>query len=180
MKVLVTAFKPFNNQTINYSSEVLKYIENVDKLIVDVIYDECYLEVNRQVRLEEYDLIVALGEARMRKELTLEGRAKNLSSCSLKDNSGVLKENEIINNSFKEYLETKVLVEKCMEEVKLSYDAGTFVCNNLYFHLLEHHMNKAIFIHIPNCYDCEEEYQKYAKKINQIINKLVLTHECKI
>ena len=50
MKVLVTAFKPFNNQTINYSSEVLKYIENVDKLIVDVIYDECYLEVNRQVR----------------------------------------------------------------------------------------------------------------------------------
>lgn len=180
MKVLVTAFKPFNNQLINYSGEVLKYIKNVDKIIIDVIYDECYHEIERKVKLEEYDLIVALGEARKRTELTLEVRAKNLSSCSLKDNSGVLKENEIINNSFQEFIDTKVLIERCKEEVKLSYDAGTFVCNNLYFHLLEHHMNKAIFIHIPNCYDCEEEYQKYAKKINQIINKLVLTHECKI
>ena len=35
MKVLVTAFKPFNNQNINYSIEVLKFITDVDKMIVD-------------------------------------------------------------------------------------------------------------------------------------------------
>ena len=29
MKVLVTAFKPFNKSPNNYSIEVLKYIENV-------------------------------------------------------------------------------------------------------------------------------------------------------
>ncbi len=175
MKVLVTAFKPFNNQSINYAGEVLKYIENVDKLIIDVVYDECYLEIKRKGRLEEYQLIVALGEARMRNELTLEVRAKNISSCSLKDNHGILKENEVINSSLPNFLETKVPIERCKGMIKYSYDAGKFVCNNLYFHLLEHHADNAIFIHIPNCHDCEEEYQKYAKQINQIINQIIIS-----
>ena len=45
MNVLVTSFKPFNDQKINYSQEVLSYIDNVDKLIIDVVYDECYLHL---------------------------------------------------------------------------------------------------------------------------------------
>lgn len=173
MKVLVTAFKPFNNLDINYSMEVLKYIENVDKLILDVIYDDCYLELTKSKNLDEYDLIIALGEARSREELTLELRAQNISSCSLKDNKGILKQNEIINKKQKEYLETKVKVEKIKDEIKFSYDAGKFVCNNLYFHLLENHIDNSLFIHIPNCYDKDVEYKKYAKIINKIISILI-------
>ena len=37
MKILVTAFKPFNKLNNNYSEEVLKYIENVDKYVIDVV-----------------------------------------------------------------------------------------------------------------------------------------------
>ena len=39
MKVLVSAFTPFNKANNNYSLEVLNYLENVDKIVVDVIYD---------------------------------------------------------------------------------------------------------------------------------------------
>ena len=47
MKVLVTAFKPFNKMPNNYSSEVLKYILGVDKIILDVVYDECFNELKK-------------------------------------------------------------------------------------------------------------------------------------
>ena len=173
MKVLVTGFTPFNNEINNYSSEVLKYIDNVDKVILDVLYDECYLILDNSTNLNEYDLIIALGEARSRNELTLELRAKNVSSCSLKDNLGVLKNDEVISANANEFLYTKVDVSKVKDDIIFSNDAGKFVCNNLYFHLLENHPDKAIFIHIPNCHNAEKEYIRYACIINQIINKLL-------
>ena len=98
MKVLVTAFKPFNNAKNNYSIEVLNHLSGVDKLIIDVKYDACYLEIINKYNLNEYDLVVAMGEARMRGELTLETQAKNISSCSIPDNSGALKKDEVIFN----------------------------------------------------------------------------------
>ena len=52
--------------------ETLKYIMDVDKLVVDVIYDECYFEISKKLNLNEYDLIIALGEARGRENITLE------------------------------------------------------------------------------------------------------------
>ena len=56
--------------------------------------------------------------------------------------------------------------------IKLSTDAGKFVCNNLYYHLLYDFPGKSLFIHIPNCHDLEEEYIRCADSITQIINVL--------
>ena len=70
MKVLVTAFLPFNKSLNNYSMEVLNYISDVDKVVLDVIYDKSYNDLIKQFNLNEYDLIIALGEARMREKLT--------------------------------------------------------------------------------------------------------------
>lgn len=170
MKVLVTAFKPFNNLNNNYASEVLKYIDGVDKLIIDVVYDQCYFDIVKSANIDDYDLVVALGEARSRNELTLESRAINLSSCRLQDNNQIVKNEEIIDDSFPTYLYTKVDIDKCKDVIKISLDAGKFVCNNLYFHLLMNHQSKSIFIHVPNCFDEEDEYKKNAKKINEIIS----------
>lgn len=173
MNVLVTAFKPFNNESLNYSEEVLRYINNVDKLVIDVVYDECYLQITKQKNLKKYDLIIALGEARSRNELTLEVQAKNISSCSLKDNKGNLKKDEIINPLVEEFLKTKVDISKCKNDITFSFDAGKFVCNNLYFHLLEEYPTKSIFIHIPSCFNQEDMYKNYAKKIENIIAKIL-------
>ena len=58
MKVLISAFKPFNNASNNYSQEVLNYIKtNVTKEILDVVYDECFDFINNKYSLNEYDLI---------------------------------------------------------------------------------------------------------------------------
>lgn len=172
MKVLVTAFKPFNNLNNNYSTEVLNHLNGVDKIILDVVYDKCYNDLMTKFKLDDYDLIIALGEARMRNELTLELQAKNISSCSLADNSGTIKTNEIIDNNLEEVIKTHVLLQELDKLVKFSNDAGKFVCNNLYFHLLANYPDKSIFIHIPNCYDSDTEYIKHSLTINKIIKTI--------
>ena len=172
MKVLVTAFKPFHKSTNNYSMEVLYYLNNVEKLVIDVCYDECYKEITKKFNLEEFDLIIALGEARSRTELTLELAAKNLASCSIKDNAGILKKDELIVNENIEALHTLVETSCVDDLVKFSLDAGKYVCNNLYFHLLYNYPNKSLFIHIPECNNDSNEYIKYAKVIEEIIKRI--------
>lgn len=169
MKVLVTAFLPFNKSYNNYSKEVLNYISGVDKVILDVIYNRCYEDLKSQYNLDDYDLIIAMGEARMREVLTLELQAKNISSCSLPDNFGILKQDEVIDSNLPEIIKTKVNVSELSEVIMYSTDAGKFVCNNLYFHLLKDYPTKSLFIHIPNCKDDMDEYIKHAKVINKII-----------
>ena len=173
MKVLVTSFRPFNNFKNNYSTEVLKYINCTDKCILDVVYDKCYEELNNNCELSNCDLIISLGEARSRNVLTLETRAVNLSSCSLPDNSNIIRKDKIIIDDGREFLYSKVNIEKVQTLIQLSNDAGKFVCNNLYYHLLYNYPNKSLFIHIPNCNDLEEQYKECANIINQIIKELL-------
>ena len=167
MKVLISAFTPFNKMPNNYSSEVLKYINGVDKIILDVVYDECFEELKKQFNLDEYDLIIASGEARSRKVLTLEKRAQNIASCSLADNSGVIKKDEKIILNSDEYLYTKLPIEQ--SDIEISLDAGRFVCNNIYYHLLFNYPEKSLFIHIPECLNDEVKYRECAEKIEKLI-----------
>lgn len=172
MKVLVSAFKPFNKESNNYSMEVINYINNVDKAIIDVIYDKCYLELSSMYNLDEYDLIIALGEARSRDKLTLETKAYNIASCSLPDNANIIKKDcKIIENVLDE-LESKLDLNLLSNIVSLSTNPGKFVCNNIYYHLLTNYPSKAIFIHVPHCHDDINEYKKYANEITIIINKI--------
>lgn len=174
MKVLVSAFKPFGKCSNNYSEEVIKYINNVDKIVLDVCYDKCYLDLSNNYNLENYDLIISLGEARMRSVLTLETTAKNISSCSLPDNLEIIKkDSKIVDNEIKE-IKTLVEVDKVTDIVELSNDAGKFVCNNIYFHLLTNYPTKSLFIHIPECNNEENNYIKYANQISEIIKNILV------
>lgn len=172
-KVLISAFKPFYKSKNNYSMEVLSQINlDVDKVILDVVYDECYIDL-KKLNLDSYDLIVALGEARSRSELTVEKQAINLSSCSISDNKGIIKNNEIIDNRFENIIQTNIDLDKIKKYASISFDAGKFVCNNLYFHLLCDYPEKSLFIHIPECHDDLGNYKEYAIYIENIIKTLI-------
>lgn len=171
-KVLITSFLPFNKAINNYSLEVSKHIKNVDKIILDVLYDEAYYNLKEKCDLSKYSLIISLGEARSRNELTIETQALNISKCSIPDNGGIYRNGEeiVIGQGT---LKTKVEIGKCIGIGKLSDDAGKFVCNNLYYHLLNDYPDKSVFIHIPNCHDKEELYIFYSSKIEEIIKILL-------
>ena len=173
-KVLISAFKPFYKSVNNYSFEVLNYINNecVDKKVIDVVYDECFKELSES-GLDNYNLIIALGEARSRKILTFEKRALNLSSCSIADNKNNFKSNEVIDINCPEYLETSLDLEQLKEFGDVSYDAGKFVCNNMYFHLLKFDRTRTLFIHIPECNNDLELYKQYGEYIDKVIDILL-------
>ena len=177
-KVLISAFTPFNNETNNYSGEVLKYIESdkyiIDKVIIDVVYDKCFDELSKR-GLDSYDFIIALGEARMRDVLTVERRAKNMSSCSLPDNSGVQKKDEIIDPTLPDVIVSELDLALLTRHADISDDAGKFVCNNMYFHLLKYDSKKTLFIHIPECKNSIDNYKLYADKIESILDILLFT-----
>ena len=63
-------------------------------------------------------------------------------------------------------------LENIKDIVELSNDAGKFVCNNIYFHLLNNYQDKSLFIHIPECENDIDNYIKYANTINNIINRI--------
>lgn len=171
MKVLVTAFKPFNKEEKNHSEEILKHIENVSKIVLDVCYDKCYSDLKGEFNLDEFDLIIALGEARNRKEMMIERYAYNVSTCKIPDNLGVLNNDKTIINGGKDILETSLNIDKFEDKIKVSTDPGRFVCNNLYYHLLYNYPSKSLFIHVPNC--IENEYLSYALAIMEIIKTLI-------
>lgn len=174
-KILISAFTPFYKSINNYSKEVLDYIESneldIKKVVIDVVYDECFNELS-SYDLSKYDLIIALGEARSRKVLTIEQQALNISSCSIADNKGNLKKEEKIIDYQKEILQTNLNINKCKEIAEISTYAGKFVCNNLYFHLLNYNPDKCLFIHIPECNNDVNLYKKYAEDIIKIITIL--------
>ena len=174
-KVLVSAFLPFNHKGNNYSAEVLEHLSSdaveIEKIIVDVIYDRCFDSVSER-GLDNYDYIIALGEARMRDSLTVEKRARNVSSCSLPDNSGDIRNEQVIDISVGEYIESKMDFDKFTRFADISYDAGKFVCNNLYFHLLKYDDARTLFIHVPECNNDTERYIEIADRIRGIIEAL--------
>ena len=175
-KVLISAFTPFNNKGNNYSSEVLEFIHSneyeIDKVTLDVVYDRCFDELKKH-DLDSYDLIIALGEARMRNVLTVERVAKNISSCSLPDNSGALKKDEIIDPALPDALTSGIDLGKLTSYADVSDDAGKFVCNNMYFHLLKYDSKRTMFIHVPECENSVDNYKLYAKKIESIVEILL-------
>ena len=174
-KILISAFTPFYKSVNNYSKEVLDYIESssldITKVVIDVVYDECFKELSNY-NLDEFDLIIALGEARSRNVLTMEQQALNISSCSIADNKAILKNEEKIIEEQEEVLITKLNIQNCTKYAEISTYAGKFVCNNLYFHLLNYNANKCLFIHVPECNNDVSLYQKYAIDVINIIKSL--------
>lgn len=174
-RVLVSAFLPFGNKENNYSCEVLEFVESgtvkIDKAVIDVVYDRCFDDL-APWGLDGYDFIVALGEARMRDRLTVESRAKNVSDCSLPDNSGEVRRDRVIDYHYGEYIESEMELERLSHLADISHDAGKFVCNNLYFHLLKYDATRTLFIHVPECNNDVEKYREIAARVSKIIEAL--------
>ena len=65
--------------------------------------------------------------------------------------------------------EMKIYVDTIKDLVAMSNDAGKFVCNNIYYHLLFNYPEKSLFIHIPECNNDTMKYREYAEKIEKLI-----------
>ena len=161
-RILLTGFEPFHKSMLNPSQVVIKRISHrslVAKEVLPVTFGEASLKLISLIDQHKPTVVIALGQAEGRKEITPERIAINLDDARIPDNAGNSpKERAIVAGGPDAYFTTlpiKNLVEKLNENgipTSISLSAGTFVCNHIFYAMQHHCARKAIksgFIHLP-------------------------------
>ena len=154
-KILLSYFTSFGGMDANSSEEVAKLIdcENVDKIKLEVKYNKDFKTLREAVFNNNYDYLLMLGQARGREKISLESRATNLNNPKAKDNDNFLPNEEIYEGA-SHYLYTKIDLGKLLDKINLqnvniSKNAGSFLCNYVYYSVLYEVNIPSLFIHLP-------------------------------
>ena len=173
MKILVTAFEPFNGRDINPSQLILEQLETIDG--VTLIKELLPVEFQATTKilkslLKEYqpDIVLSLGQAGNRPEISVERVAINLDNCrssngqkAIADNAGDMPVDEpIVEGAPQAYFsnlpvwDMVKVIQEAGVEAAVSYTAGTYVCNHVMYTVLHEVATnypemKAGFIHVP-------------------------------
>lgn len=167
MKILITGFDPFGNDTINPSYEAVKLLPNkilnaeIIKLEIPTVMTKSIDTVIEKIKETKPDVVINVGQAGGRFTITPEKVAINLNDFRIPDNEGNQPSDQAIviggENAYFTTLPIKAMVKKMKESgipASVSYSAGSFVCNHIMYGVLHHiSQNKlpirAGFIHIP-------------------------------
>ncbi|GAB3456026.1 pyroglutamyl-peptidase I [Massilia terrae] len=164
--ILLTGFEPFNKAKINPSWEAVKELKGWrgDGFAVEVRQLPCVFGMANRVMaglLDELkpDVVIAVGQAGGRPELSVERVAINVDDASIADNDGQQPVDEAIvagaPDAYFSTLPIKAIVQEMRERglrAGVSQTAGTFVCNHVFYGLLHNTLGtkvRAGFIHVP-------------------------------
>lgn len=167
MKILVTGFDPFGKEKINPAIEAVKKLPDeikgatILKLEVPTICFKSLEVIEKAIQEQNPDVILSIGQAGGRSDITVERIGINIDDCRIPDNAG----NQIVDEPiFKEgpdayfvNLPIKAMVANIQAHhipASVSNSAGTFVCNHVTYgvrHLIEtkYPGKRSGFIHIP-------------------------------
>lgn len=188
MKILVTGFDPFGVDKVNPALETIKLlpqkISNHDIITLEVpTVGYKSLEIIEKAIIEHNpDVILSIGQASGRYDITVERVGINLDDYRIPDNEGQqFVDKKIFEDGPDAYfvkLPTKEMVENIKKNnipASLSYTAGTFICNHVLYgvsHLVETKYKGKLsgFIHIP----CLPEQAINAKNMPSMSKETIL------
>ena len=175
--ILVTAFGPFGGDTINPTENVLGMLPDeirghtIHKLVLPVEFGR-----SAEIAIAEYGklrpaAVIMLGQAGGRSAITPETTARNIMSSKEPDNAGYIPghmptpDNSeripghvLISENEPDTLSSTLPIDAIIDAViargircEKSDDAGAYVCNALFYNMLEHNMGEIPtgFIHVP-------------------------------
>lgn len=167
MKVLVTGFDPFGGEKVNPAWEAVQRLDStiagaqITKAQVPTVFRRSIDSLVAAIEREAPDLVICVGQAGGRYEVTVERVAINISDAVIADNEGNQPIDEpIVPDGPAAYfarLPIKAMVEKIRNAqlpASVSNTAGTFVCNHIMYGLLHYIHTKRPqmrggFIHVP-------------------------------
>ena len=167
MKLLITGFDPFGGASINPAYEAVKLLPDrigdcdVVKLEVPTVYVEDGEVLSKAIEEHQPDIVICVGQAGGRSGMTIEKVAVNLMDARIKDNKGQQPLDELIcrdgENAYFAKLPVKAMVKAMKDRgipARVSYTAGTFVCNDIMYRLLylidkKYPAMRGGFIHVP-------------------------------
>ena len=161
MKILLTGFEPFGKASSNPSGEIVKQIsgDNIVTAILPVAYAKSAERLLALIEEHNPDVVICLGQAEGRTEITPERVAINLDDARLADNEGVLRSGiKIIDGGPDAYFST-LPVKEIVEAIKakgvpaaVSLSAGTFLCNHVFYVAQNKFAGTNVrsgFVHVP-------------------------------
>jgi pyroglutamyl-peptidase len=166
--ILVTGFEPFGGETVNASWEAAQRLEGWrhrdNAAVVRLLpcaYDASVRELIRAIETLRPDAVLMTGQAARRAAVCVELFARNLDDATAPDNDGALRRALRISRSAPDRLEATAPVRTIARAIKeagirvrVSRNAGGFVCNHLYFGALQYlgalkRPIPAVFVHLP-------------------------------
>lgn len=165
-KVLLTGFEPFAGSSLNPSEQIVKVLASsgvagvdLHTAVLPVVFTESAELLKHLIKLHNPDVVICLGQAEGRKELSFERVAINLDDARLADNAGRTITDQPVVSGAASALFTTLPVKQMVAAVRaegiaaeLSTTAGTFVCNHIFFamqHALAGTGVASGFIHVP-------------------------------
>lgn len=167
MKLLLTAFDPFGGDKVNPALEAVKLVADriggidVVKQEVPTVFHKSINTVVAAMEREKPDVVLCIGQAGGRFEVTPERVAINVDDGRIRDNEG----NQPVDvpvyadgaSAYFTTLPIKAMVQAIRDKglpASVSNTAGTYVCNHLMYGVL-YHIEKSFpgmrggFIHVP-------------------------------
>ena len=160
-KVLLTGFEPFGTATSNPSGEIVKQIsgDNIVTAILPVTYAQSAERLLSLINQHNPDVVLCLGQAEGRTQITPEKVAINLDDARLADNEGVLRNDvKILDNGPDSYF-TTLPIKEMVDAAKaagvpasVSLSAGAFLCNHVFYVAQNKFAGTKVrsgFVHVP-------------------------------
>ncbi len=163
---IVTGFGTFPGVPKNPCVELLNRLRDTPPIGVDLItsilpvsFDRSILELKQIIKDTEKNLPrIHIGCSKKTAELVLERTAVNVRQSSIPDIDGEYYDvpKSISAHAINQQCSTKIDIQflkvKLTEQgvpVKISNDAGKYVCNNVYWTSLQFDSSPTLFVHIP-------------------------------
>lgn len=167
-KVLLTGFDPFGRDTINPALEVVKQldglvVDDIELIALEVptVFQKSIKVVQEGIEKHTPDVVICVGQAGGRKQITPERVAINIDDARIPDNEGNQPIDEPIVEGGPAAYWTTLPIKKMVQQMRrvgvpatVSNTAGTFVCNHLFYGMMHYLHEQAPhvrggFIHIP-------------------------------
>jgi len=167
MRILVTGFDPFGGEPVNPAFEAVKLLPDaiagaeIIKLEIPTVFGKCDAVVEDAIATHRPDVVLSIGQAGGRFDITVERVAINIADGRIADNEG----NQPIDRTIREdgenaYFATvpvKAMAERIRSKgipASVSYTAGSYVCNYIMYCVAHsvatrHPGMRSGFIHVP-------------------------------
>ncbi len=164
-KLLVTYFEPFDGRNQNMSEKVAISLPDkignfeIEKMKLPVVFAKAGKLAIHAAKELGVSAVLCIGEAGGRGAITPEMVAINIQDARIPDNEGNQPIEEPVvagaENAHFSRLPVRKMVQAMSDigvPAKISYSAGTYVCNDLFYRMLEHFKQTEVrcgFIHVP-------------------------------
>ena len=160
-KVLLTGFEPFGKASLNPSGEIVKQIkgDNIVTAILPVAYAQSAERLLALIAQHNPDVVICLGQAEGRTQITPERIAINLDDGRLADNDGEMRNDVPIIVGGPVAYESTLPIKDFVKAINdagvpaaISLSSGAFLCNHVFYVAQNKFVGTKVrsgFVHVP-------------------------------